>query len=140
MKNGLLHRWLILSLVLCCQTSLLVADDEVEVEALIRALLAEGGQPPRVAAAAHEDDHDDDDLHDHGLKFLTAGGGGLTSDAVRCIDYARNNGARIISNSWGGKGPIPKVLEQAIQRAQAEGILFVVAAGNDGKNIDFNKE
>ncbi|MFT5328871.1 MAG: hypothetical protein ACI8P0_006787, partial [Planctomycetaceae bacterium] len=26
MKNGLLHRWLILSLVLCCQTSLLVAD------------------------------------------------------------------------------------------------------------------
>jgi subtilisin family serine protease len=73
------------------------------------------------------------------LKFLTAGGGGLTSDAVRCIDYARNNGARIISNSWGGKGPIPKVLEQAIQRAQDAGILFVVAAGNDGKNIDFNK-
>ncbi|MFT4558686.1 MAG: M6 family metalloprotease-like protein [Planctomycetaceae bacterium] len=64
MKNGLLHRWLILSLVLCCQTSLLVADDEVE--ALIRALLAEGGQPPRVAAAAHDDDHDDDDLHDRG--------------------------------------------------------------------------
>ena len=73
------------------------------------------------------------------LKFLTAGGGGLTSDAVRCIDYARNNGARIISNSWGGKGPIPKVLEQAIQRAQDAGILFVVAAGNDGKNIDVNK-
>ena len=73
------------------------------------------------------------------LKFLTAGGGGLTSDAVRCIDYARKNGARIISNSWGGKGAIPDVLEQAIERARIEGILFVVAAGNDGLNIDFSK-
>ena len=73
------------------------------------------------------------------LKFLTSGGGGQTSDAVRCIDYARKNGARIISNSWGGKGPIPSVLEQAIQRARDAGILFVVAAGNDGQNIDLNK-
>lgn len=59
MKNGLLHRWLVLSLVLCCQTSLVVADDDVEVEALIKALLAEGSQPSRVAAAAHEHNHDE---------------------------------------------------------------------------------
>lgn len=70
------------------------------------------------------------------LKFLTANGGGLTSDAVRCIDYARENGARIISNSWGGLGPIPPVLEQAIERARQQGILFVVAAGNDNRDID----
>ena len=73
------------------------------------------------------------------LKFLTAGGGGQTSDAVRCIDYARKNGARIISNSWGGKGPIPEVLNKAIERAKDAGILFVVAAGNDGRNIDVNE-
>lgn len=70
------------------------------------------------------------------LKFLTRTGNGLTSDAVRCIDYARENGARIISCSWGGAGEIPPVLEDAIGRAQQAGILFVAAAGNDGRNID----
>lgn len=70
------------------------------------------------------------------LKFLTLTGSGLTSDAVRCIDYARENGAKIISNSWGGLGPIPPVLEKAIERARLEDILFVVAAGNDNRNID----
>lgn len=58
MKNGLLHRWLILSLILC-QSSSIVADDDVE--ALISALLAEGVQSSRVAAAAHDDDHDHDE-------------------------------------------------------------------------------
>lgn len=62
MTNGLLHRWLILSLVLC-QSSSLVADDDFEVEALIRALLAEGTQPSRSAAAAHGDGH----VEDYGL-------------------------------------------------------------------------
>ena len=71
------------------------------------------------------------------LKFLSrTGGGGRISDAIRCIDYARENGARIISNSWGGIGDVPFALEQAIERAQREGILFVVAAGNNGLNID----
>jgi hypothetical protein len=70
------------------------------------------------------------------LKFLTRTGGGLTSDAVRCIDYARLNGARVMSNSWGGQGPVSPVLEQAIERAQQAGILFVVAAGNDNRYID----
>jgi subtilisin family serine protease len=71
------------------------------------------------------------------LKFLNrTGGGGRISDAIRCIDYARENGARIISNSWGGIGDVPFALEQAIERAQREGILFVVAAGNNGLNID----
>jgi hypothetical protein len=70
------------------------------------------------------------------LKFLARNGGGLTSDAVRCIDYARKNGARVISNSWGSASSPPKALEEAIERAQLEGILFVVAAGNDNKNID----
>lgn len=70
------------------------------------------------------------------LKFLTRTGGGLTSDAVRCIDYAIRNEAKIMSNSWGGQGPVSPVLEQAIERAQQAGILFVAAAGNDNLNID----
>jgi subtilisin family serine protease len=40
-----------------------------------------------------------------------------------------------MSNSWGGGG-FSEALKQAIERAQAAGILFVVAAGNDGKNND----
>jgi subtilisin family serine protease len=70
------------------------------------------------------------------LKFLTRNGGGLTSDAVRCIDYAIRNEAKIMSNSWGGQGSVTPVLEQAIERAQRAGILFVAAAGNDNRNID----
>ncbi len=66
-KHGLSHRWLILTL---CFTSLLAAENDVEVETLIRALLAEDGQSSRVGAAAHDNDHeeghDDDDGHVHG--------------------------------------------------------------------------
>lgn len=70
------------------------------------------------------------------LKFLSAGGSGASSDAIRCIDYARSNGAKIMSNSWGGGGPSASLLA-SIERARAAGILFVAAAGNDyGRNTD----
>lgn len=71
-----------------------------------------------------------------GLKFLRSDGSGSTADAVRCIDYAIANGADILSNSWGVPGSISPVLNAAISRAQAAGILFVAAAGNDGANND----
>merc|ERR1719162_2196123 len=35
------------------------------------------------------------------LKFLASDGSGRTSDAVKAIDYAVAEGARIASNSWG---------------------------------------
>jgi subtilisin family serine protease len=70
------------------------------------------------------------------LKFLSAGGSGASSDAIRCIDYARSNGAKIMSNSWGGGGPSASLLA-SIERARGAGILFVAAAGNDyGRNTD----
>lgn len=69
------------------------------------------------------------------LKFLSAGGSGATSDAIRCIDYARSNGAKIMSNSWGGGGPSASLLA-SIERARAAGILFVAAAGNSAQNTD----
>ena len=70
------------------------------------------------------------------LKFLRSDGSGSTADAVRCIDYAIRKEADILSSSWGGPGSIPPVLHDAIARAQAAGILFVAAAGNDGLNND----
>ncbi len=73
------------------------------------------------------------------LKFITSAGSGTTSDAVRSIDYAIANGARVMSNSWGGPADDAaenKVLEDAVARANAADILFVAAAGNDGTDND----
>lgn len=69
------------------------------------------------------------------LRFLGPRGYGVTSDAVRCIDYARLNGARILNNSWGGRGK-SHALEAAIQRCAEENILFVASAGNANVDID----
>jgi len=69
------------------------------------------------------------------LKFLSASGSGWTSDAVTCINYAINNGAHILSNSWGGSS-YSTSLRQAIQAARNAGIVFVAAAGNSGTDND----
>jgi subtilisin family serine protease len=70
-----------------------------------------------------------------GCKFLSATGSGADSDAVRCIDYARSKGAKILSNSWGGGGAGVS-LQAAIERTRTAGLIFVAAAGNDGINTD----
>lgn len=69
------------------------------------------------------------------VKFLDSGGGGYTSDAVEAVDYARANGATVMSNSWGGGG-FSQALLEAIQRANDAGIVFVAAAGNAGSDTD----
>lgn len=68
-------------------------------------------------------------------KFLSAGGSGSISNAVLCTDFARTNGANIMSNSWGGGGFSQAMLD-AINRAKSAGILFVAAAGNNSSNND----
>ncbi len=70
-----------------------------------------------------------------GLKFLDASGGGATSDAITCIEYAIAQRVDILSNSWGG-GVGSQSLEDAITAAGQANILFVAAAGNDSANID----
>ena len=69
------------------------------------------------------------------LKFMSASGSGSTSNAVRAIDYAVANGAKVINNSWGGGG-FDAQLDAAISRARAAGVIVVVAAGNDSRNND----
>ncbi len=70
------------------------------------------------------------------LRFISEKGQGTTADAVKAITYAINNGAQVMSNSWGSNGDDPqdpagnKALHDAIQAAQAKGVLFVAAAGN----------
>lgn len=69
------------------------------------------------------------------VKFLNASGSGSLFDAQRGIDYAMKNGADIISASWGGGG-FSQSMANKITEAQAAGVLFVAAAGNDGLNND----
>ncbi len=65
------------------------------------------------------------------LKFITSDGSGETAGAVKAIDYAIAHGAKVLSNSWGGPSdPGNSALLDAINRANAKGVLFVAAAGN----------
>ncbi|MFQ5676286.1 MAG: S8 family peptidase [bacterium] len=69
------------------------------------------------------------------LKFLGANGSGSLDGAIGAILYGVNNGAKILSNSWGGGGR-SQALEDAIQFANDNGVLFIAAAGNDSRNND----
>lgn len=69
------------------------------------------------------------------LKFLDGSGYGQTSDAIRAIYYAVNNGATVISNSWGGPD-YSAALQEAVAYAYNQGVIFVAAAGNNSQNND----
>ncbi len=71
------------------------------------------------------------------LKFMGAGGSGPTSAAISAINYARMEGADVISNSWGGDD-YSSALKTAIDNS---GAVVVCAAGNDyGRNTDVNPQ
>lgn len=74
------------------------------------------------------------------LKFLDANGSGNTADAIEAIDFAINAklagvNVRVLNNSWGGGGFSQALLDE-INKAGANGILFVVASGNSVTNVD----
>lgn len=75
------------------------------------------------------------DVRIMGVKFLGADGSGSLEGAIQAIDYATRMGARIQSNSWAGGG-YSKLLEEAIQRADAANVLFIAASSNSGGNND----
>ncbi len=69
------------------------------------------------------------------LKFLNGSGVGSTSNAIRAIYYAVNNGASVLNNSWGGSS-YSAALHDAVAYTYTKGALFVAAAGNSGWNND----
>lgn len=80
------------------------------------------------------------------LRFISEKGGGTTADAVKAIRYAVDNGAKIMSNSWGSEGEDPadgaenKALHDAVQYAQDHGVLFIAAAGNGHKGVGYDND
>lgn len=68
------------------------------------------------------------------LKFIGPNGG-ATSDAINAVFYAVRNGARVLSNSWGGP-TYSRALEDAIAFSADNNAVFVAAAGNDGRSND----
>lgn len=72
------------------------------------------------------------------LMALRAGsesGGLYQSDTAEAVYYAADNGARIISASYGG-GDYSETERSAILYAGGKGVLFVAAAGNEQANND----
>lgn len=69
------------------------------------------------------------------LKFLDGTGTGTTSNAIRAIYYAVQNGATVLNNSWGGSG-YSRALHDAVAYTYQWGAVFVAAAGNAGHNND----
>lgn len=72
------------------------------------------------------------------IRFLGANGGGDLMDGIKSIDYAIENGAHIISASWGAavsRADAAPLLE-AVKRADDAGVIFIAAAANDGRNND----
>jgi subtilisin family serine protease len=73
-----------------------------------------------------------------GLKFLDASGSGSTAGAISAIDFAVQAkiggvNVRALNNSWGG-GAFSQALLDEINKAGANNILFVAAAGNSSAN------
>ena len=56
------------------------------------------------------------------------------SDLIGAIDYATDNGARIINLSLGASSEISTILTQHINAAYNAGVLLIAAAGNDGRS------
>jgi subtilisin family serine protease len=58
-------------------------------------------------------------------------------DIALAIRYAVDNGAQVISMSFGKEfSPEKQWVDDAVQYAEKMGVLLVHAAGNDGKNVD----
>lgn len=80
------------------------------------------------------------------LRFLSEKGEGDTAGAVKAIDYAVKNGAKVLSNSWGSEGDDPadavknQALKDAISRANDAGVIFIAAAGNGHQGAGYDND
>jgi subtilisin family serine protease len=69
-----------------------------------------------------------------GVSFMDTSGTGTLGNAILALQYAAQHGAKIINNSWGGPGCMA-TFQSAMQDLSNQGILLMVAAGNDGADL-----
>lgn len=69
------------------------------------------------------------------VRALNAAGVGTTATIVAGIGFAVTHGAKVINLSLGG-GSFDQLMSDTIGNAQANDVVVVVAAGNDGLNVD----
>lgn len=71
------------------------------------------------------------------LRVLDDEGEGRLSGIIQAVNYVIQNGRAgdVVNMSLGGEG-ISTTLERAIVRGADAGILFAIAAGNEGKNVE----
>jgi subtilisin family serine protease len=69
------------------------------------------------------------------VKFMDYKGRGDLAGAIKAINYAMLRGAKILNNSWGALKK-SEILQEIIENANDNGIIFVAAAGNNYANND----
>jgi thermitase len=69
-------------------------------------------------------------------KGLDAEGSGYEDDLANAIIHAVDQGAKILSNSWGGSMD-SMLIDEAVQYAYNNGVLVIAAAGNNGDEVKF---
>jgi subtilisin family serine protease len=74
------------------------------------------------------------------VKVLDAAGGGSDSDIIAGMEYARQNGAKIINASLGRVGAPSPAMNDAVTALQNSEVILVVAAGNSSSDNDFDPE
>ena len=69
-------------------------------------------------------------------KGLNDSGSGSSSGLAQCLNWCGQQGAQIVSNSW-GSGQSDPLINQAVQNLTSRGIYVFVAAGNDSGPVNW---
>lgn len=69
--------------------------------------------------------------------FIANDGSGSLSDAINAMNYVVARGAKVINASWGGSVCV-STLKDAFEEISSKGVLIVVAAGNESRDLDYN--
>ena len=71
------------------------------------------------------------------VKGLSDSGRGSTNNLAMSVKYAADNGADILSNSWGGQGTVQTLID-VFHYAHSLGCVCIAAAGNDNMDVFYS--
>jgi subtilisin len=73
----------------------------------------------------------------YAVKVLGSDGSGQFSWIIAGINWCIKNGIQVLNMSLGSPSPAPSALERMFDLAWSKGLILVVAAGNDGGDVNF---